>query len=104
MKAKKKSKRGRRTTLAEREKIVLFCIENEKNYNLTREKYNVSYQQIYSWVRKYESGGVDMLADNRGRMRLDEELTEQERLRRDNTKLRAKIRELKARIEELEAK
>ena len=104
MKAKKKVVRGRRTTKAEREKIVLFCIENEKNYNLTREMFNVSYQQIYSWVRKYEIGGAAMLADNRGRTRLDEELTEEERLRRENTKLRARIRELKARVAELESK
>ena len=104
MKAKKKVVRGRRTTKAEREKIVLFCIENEKNYNTTREMFNVSYQQIYSWVRKYEIGGADMLADNRGRTRLDEELTEEERLRRENTKLRARIRELKARVAELEGK
>ena len=104
MKAKKKVLRGRRTTVAEREKIVFFCLENEKNYNLAREKYKVSYQQIYSWVRKYELGGAEMLADNRGRMRLDAELTEEERLRRENTKLRARIRELKARIAELEGK
>ena len=82
--------------------FVLFCLENEKNYNLARENFNVSYQQIYSWVRKYELGGVEMLADNRGRMRLDADLTEEERLRRENTKLRARIRELKARIAELE--
>ena len=104
MKAKKKVVRGRRTTVAEREKIVRFCLENEKSYNLTCEKYRVSYQQIYSWVRKYELGGIEMLADNRGRTRLDEELTVEERLRRENTKLRARIRELKVRVAELEGK
>jgi len=34
---------------------------------LTIRKFGISYQQIYSWVKKYEKGGIDALADNRGK-------------------------------------
>jgi len=59
--------KGRKTTQEERAKIVAFCIEHNYDYGLTVETYEASYQQIYSWVRKYEEGGVDRLRDNRGR-------------------------------------
>lgn len=45
--------KGRKTTQEERVEIVAFCIEHGKDYALTVEKYKVSYQQVYSWVRKY---------------------------------------------------
>lgn len=44
--------KGRKTTQEERAQIVAFCIEHGKDYGLTVETYQVSYQQIYSWVRK----------------------------------------------------
>ena len=68
--------KGRKTTQEERAEIVAFCIEHNKDYGLTVETYNVSYQQIYAWVRKYEEGGVDKLKDNRGRTKPIEEMTE----------------------------
>ena len=67
--------KGRKTTQEERAEIVAFCIEHNKDYGLTVETYNVSYQQIYAWVRKYEEGGVDKLKDNRGRTKPAEEIT-----------------------------
>ena len=45
--------KGRKTTQEERAQIVAFCIEHGKDYGLTVETYKVSYQQIYSWVKKY---------------------------------------------------
>ena len=39
--------KGRKTTQEERAEIVAFCIEHNKDYGLTVETYNVSYQQIY---------------------------------------------------------
>lgn len=47
--------KGRTTTYEERIEIVSFCIERGNDYTATIEKYGVSYQQIYSWVRKYNS-------------------------------------------------
>lgn len=85
--------KGRKTTQEERTEIVAFCIEHGKDYGLTTETYKVSYQQIYSWVKKYEEKGVDGLKDNRGRTKPEEEMTEIEKLRAENRILQAKLRE-----------
>ncbi len=86
--------KGRKTTQEERAEIVAFCIEHNKDYGLTVETYNVSYQQIYAWVRKYEEGGVDKLKDNRGRIKPVEEMTEVEKLKAEMRILEAKNRQL----------
>ena len=49
--------KGRKTTSDERIEIVSFCIANANDYNLTAEKYKVSYQQVYTWVKKYKENG-----------------------------------------------
>ncbi len=85
--------KGRKTTQEERSQIVAFCIEHGKDYALTVETYQVSYQQIYSWVRKYESSGVDGLVDRRGKTKPVDELTETERLRQENRMLQAKLKD-----------
>lgn len=54
--------KGRNTTYEERIEIVSFCIENHKDYQLTID----TYQQIYSWIKKYETQGVEALTDKRG--------------------------------------
>lgn len=58
---------GRKTTLEERIKIVEYCIQNKYNYAETAKKYNVSYQQVYSWVHRYKEKGLDGLTDRRGK-------------------------------------
>ena len=85
--------KGRKTTQEERAEIVAFCIEHGKDYGLTIETYNVSYQQIYSWVKKYEEKGVEGLTDRRGKTKPDNELSEEERLRQENKILQAKIKD-----------
>ena len=85
--------KGRKTTQEERVEIVAFCIEHGKDYVLTMETYQVSYQQIYSWVRKYEEKGVDGLIDRRGKAKSESELTEAERLRQENRILQARIKD-----------
>ena len=86
--------KGRKTTKEERIEIVAFCIENGKNYGLTMEKYGVSYQQIYSWIRKYEEQGVDGLNDRRGKAKPEDKLTEADKLRMENKILQAKLKEM----------
>ena len=86
--------KGRKTTQEERAEIVAFCIEHNYDYGLTVETYNVSYQQVYAWVRKYEEGGVDKLRDNRGRTKQVEEMTEVEKLKAEMKILEAKNRQL----------
>ena len=86
--------KGIKTTQEERAKIVAFCIEQNYDYSLTVETYGVSYNQIYSWVRKYEEGGVDKLKDNRGRTKPVEEMSEIEKLKAEMKILEAKNRQL----------
>ncbi|MDT2192890.1 helix-turn-helix domain-containing protein [Paenibacillus larvae] len=45
--------KGRTTTYDERVEIVRFCIEHQHNYAQTADKFQVSYQQAYSWTNKY---------------------------------------------------
>ena len=86
--------KGRKTTQEERAEIVAFCIEHGKDYGLAMEKYGVSYQQIYSWVRKYEAKGVEGLTDRRGKAKSKDELTEADKLRMENKILQAKLKDM----------
>ena len=85
--------KGRKTTQEERTQIVAFCIEHGKDYVLTMETYQVSYQQVYSWVRKYEASGVNGLVDRRGKSKSADELSETERLRQENRMLQAMLKD-----------
>lgn len=87
--------KGRKTTFEERIEIVQYTIANEMDYQKAVVKYGVSYQQVYTWVRKYQAGHEESLQDNRGRNKSIDELDEHERL-----KLR--IKELEARNKYLE--
>ena len=86
--------KGRTTTLEERIEIVAYCLEHGKDYGAAIEKYSVSYQQIYSWVRKYEEKGVDGLIDRRGKAKSASEMTEVDRLNAEIRMLKAKNRQL----------
>ena len=56
-----------RKTIEAKVEAVTFCLNNNYDYNQTIRKFGVSYQHMYSWVKKYEKGGVDALVDNRGK-------------------------------------
>lgn len=81
--------KGRKTTYEERIAIVQYCIENRNNYSETAQKFQVSYQQVYTWMKKYEVSGIDALLDRRGRTKPVEEMSEIERLRMENRLLKA---------------
>lgn len=49
--------KGRSTSWKERIEIVLYCIANNNDYQLTAKVHHVSYQQVYQWVKKYNSSG-----------------------------------------------
>lgn len=78
---------GRKTTYEERLEIVQYCIAQGNNYRETAERYQVSYQQVYSWVRKYENGGEKALLDRRGKAKEETELTEIDHLKANVRKL-----------------
>lgn len=83
----------RKTTLEERKEIVKYCIEHSRNYKETASIYEVSYSQVYSWVKKYDNQGEDSLIDKRGRHKADDEVDELERLRRENIRLKRQLEE-----------
>ncbi|MFD1448989.1 helix-turn-helix domain-containing protein [Oceanobacillus profundus] len=100
--------KGRKTTWEERIEIAVYCLENEKDYQEATDKYKVSYQQVYQWVKKYETKGVEVLKDNRGRTRSESELSQEEknklemkRLEFENERLRAELAYLK-KLEKIE--
>ncbi|BCK00719.1 helix-turn-helix domain-containing protein [Anaerocolumna chitinilytica] len=80
---------GRKTTLEEKTKIVEDCTQNQYNYAETAKKYDVSYQQVYSWVHRYKEKGLSGLADRRGKKKPEEEMTELDKLRLENRMLKA---------------
>ena len=80
---------GRKTTYDERVEIVKYCIEHQNNYAETAEKYQVSYQQVYTWISKYEKGGVKALQDRRGKRKDENEMSELEKLKAQNKLLEA---------------
>lgn len=102
--------KGRNTTYEERVEIVSYCIEHGNDYTGTIEKYGVSYQQIYSWVRKYNEKGAEGLVDKRGKRKLESEMTELERLRAENRMLAARNKRLETenavlkKLEEIEGR
>ncbi|MCO5385639.1 MAG: helix-turn-helix domain-containing protein [Desulfosporosinus sp.] len=84
--------KGRATTYDERVEIVKYCIEHQNNYAETAQKYQVSYQQVYSWTNKYLTDGVDTLQDRRGKRKFEDEMSEVDKLRAQNKLLEAENR------------
>lgn len=99
----------RKTTQAERQEIVTYCLNHDFNYGETALKYDVAYQQVYQWVRKYKKMGDVGLEDRRGHRagtmpsRTPEEKLRDElaRLKRENHWLQMENAVLK-KLEELE--
>ena len=83
----------RKTTLEERKEIVEYCISHGRDYKNTAVLYDVSYSQVYTWVKKYTADGNAGLKDRRGHHKSDEEVDELERLRRENLRLKRQLEE-----------
>ena len=102
-------KNTRKTTQEERIQIAKECIENRNNYGEIAIKYQVSYQNVYSWVKKYKELGEAGLEDRRGQRTAQQEpRTEEERLRIENAQLKHELylarmeRDLLKKLEEIE--
>src|SRR5690625_7298712 len=74
----------KKSTQEEKIKIVQDCLANSLSYKKTAEKYQVSYNNVYSWVQKYKKHGPDGLVDGRGRGKPNSVQTEEERIRAEN--------------------
>ena len=83
----------RKTTIDERIEITKYCLSHNRDYKGTASLYDVSYSQVYSWVKKYDIDGEEGLVDKRGRHKTDVEVDELERLRRENKRLKRKLEE-----------
>jgi transposase-like protein len=83
----------RKTTLDERKEITEYCISHNKDYKGTAARFDVSYSQVYTWVKKYLENGEDGLTDRRGHHKTDDEVDELERLRRENLRLKRQLKE-----------
>lgn len=88
--------KSRKTTFEERIEIVQYCLDHEKEYKLAVEAFDVSYAQVYQWVKKYLELGEDGLKDNRGKRKEKSQLSELEKLQRENERLKRQL-ELKER-------
>ena len=66
-KGNSRMKQGRQTTFEEGVEMVTFTIACDKDDQAAIDKYGVSYQQVYSWVRKFEKQGSLRLEDRRGK-------------------------------------
>ena len=102
-------KQGRETTQEERIAIAKECIENGSNYGEIAVKYNVSYQQVYTWVKRYKKLGEAGLEDRRGKRIIQQEpRTELEKARQEIAILKRKLylaeveRDLLKKLDELE--
>lgn len=96
------------TTWQERLEIVQYCLIHNQDYGKTAEQNQVSYQQVYQWVKKYQDGGQDALQDGRGRKKTEEELTDTDRQKLAMKKMEVEMERLRAenaflkKLEELE--
>jgi transposase-like protein len=82
-------KKARKVTYEERIAIVKECLENGSNYGETAVKYSVSYQQAYTWVKKFTELGESGLEDRRGR-------------RTETQEARTELEEMKIKMAKLE--
>jgi len=102
-------KQGRETTQEERIAIVKDCLENGSNFGETAIKHNVSYQQVYTWVKKFKAQGEAGLEDRRGkkvaaqepRTELEELKVKMAQLEHENYMLKME-RDLLKKLDELE--
>lgn len=62
----------RKTTKEERIRIVKECMKSDYDYGQTALTHDVSYQQVYTWVRRYKELGEAGLEDRRGKRKEDQ--------------------------------
>ena len=102
-------KEARPTTVEERIQIAKDCIANGENYGETALKFNVSYQQVYQWVKKFKEKGNAGLEDRRGKRLKDQTpRTREEELEIEIAKLKHELymtrmeRDLLKKLDEIE--
>jgi transposase-like protein len=99
----------RKTTQEERVKIAKECLETGKDYGAIAQKYNASYQQVYTWTKKYSELGEAGLEDRRGQRTVQQHpRTKEEELQAEIARLKHELymsnmeRDLLKKVKELE--
>ena len=82
--------KSRKTTYEERIEIVKYVINHQLSYKDAAEKFKVSYNNVYSWTRKYKAFGPKALEDNRGKKKPSEAQTGEEQLKAEIEALRVR--------------
>ena len=100
---KRVRKMGRKVGFEEKCKIVKWVLDHDNDYQGATIQFNVSYQRVYSWVRKYHEAADswEALKDNRGHRKPKkalEEMTEKERLEAEIKRLKKINREMELEI------
>lgn len=75
--------KSRKTTYEERLEIARYHEAHEISITALSERFKVSYQQAYQYVKKYEAEGAYGLEDRRGRRKPASEWTEVDQLKRE---------------------
>ncbi|WP_260302349.1 helix-turn-helix domain-containing protein [Schleiferilactobacillus harbinensis] len=82
--------KGRKTTYVERIEIVQWTIAHGLVYSGAIERFSISYNQVYSWVKKFQEKGEEGLRDRRGQHKPESALDQVERLKLDNKRIQAR--------------
>lgn len=85
----------RKITYEERVEIVEYALAHNRNYSETAEKFDLTYQQVYLWVKKVYADGFPALVDRRGRKKPADEMS-------DLDKANLRIRQLEAQLKSSE--
>src|SRR5699024_8107933 len=78
----------------DRLEIAQYHESNDISIRELSELFEVSYQQAYQYVKKYETSGKYGLEDRRGRRKSDSELTETDILKRELELERRKLKKM----------
>ena len=100
---KRVRKMGRKVSFEEKCKIVQWVLDHDNDYQGATIQFNVSYQRVYSWIRKYHEAADswEALKDNLGHRKPQkalEEMTEKERLEAEIKRLKKINREMELEI------
>lgn len=81
----------RKVRYEEKLEIAEHCIQNNYDYKGTASIYRLAYSQVYNWVKKYDEFGKEGLIDKRGKRTPIEDLSEIDKLKRENKFLKQQL-------------
>lgn len=77
-----------RINAGEKQAVVEYYLTHSSDYTQTANRFGFTYQQVYGWVRKYHTAGLDSLRHGRNCSReLSDWITENQQLKKANLEL-----------------